>query len=64
MLDNNFEMYLFNYCLWNICYFNLLNIDLEEQEKDKNSIDGPTVVIYGLDLIVPLMSTEMLKVSF
>ncbi|RUS87296.1 hypothetical protein EGW08_004976 [Elysia chlorotica] len=47
--------------LSNLMSKDILDFNKEEQEKDKNSIDGPTVVIYGLELIVPLMSTEMLK---
>ncbi|XP_059177669.1 exportin-4-like isoform X2 [Physella acuta] len=48
--------------LTNLMSKDLLGFNKEEQANKENpGIDGATVVIYGLELIVPLMSAEMLK---
>ncbi|CAL1532791.1 unnamed protein product [Lymnaea stagnalis] len=48
--------------LTNLMSKDILDFNKEERANCENPcIDGPTVVIYGLELIVPLMSAEMLK---
>ncbi|GFR98351.1 exportin-4 [Elysia marginata] len=47
--------------LSNLMSKDILDFNKEELEAEEGGIDGPTVVTFGLELIVPLMSTEMLK---
>lgn len=53
-------MFLFGFILLNIVI--LSDISDDQPEGSNSSIDGATVVIFGLELIVPLMNAEMLKV--
>nr|KAI8759106.1 exportin-4 [Biomphalaria glabrata] len=48
--------------LTNLMSKDMLNFKKDDQETiGDHCIDGATVVVYGLELIVPLMSAEMLK---
>ncbi|KAH9500213.1 Exportin-4 [Bulinus truncatus] len=48
--------------LTNLMSKDMLNFKKDDQDIfDDHSVDGATVVVYGLELIVPLMNAEMLK---